>query len=147
MKRSELLQFMRGEKHAVQASMNPGGPQAAVVGIVVSDDFEIFFDTLDTTRKAQNLARDPRIAFVIGGTGAKDERTVQYAGVVDEPSRANLARFKQIYFARFPDGPSREAWKGIKYFRVRPTWLRFSDFSQDPPLVVELTGSDLENLG
>jgi hypothetical protein len=146
MKRSDLLEFMRREKHAVQASTGPDGPQAAVVGIVVSDDFEIFFDTLDTTRKAQNLRRDPTAAFVVGGSGREDERTVQYQGIADEPAALELARLKQLYFSRFPDGPSRESWKGITYFRVRPTWLRFSDYSREPPLIVEFSAADLVNL-
>jgi uncharacterized protein YhbP (UPF0306 family) len=147
MTRSDLLDFMRQEKHVVQATGNSAGPQAAVVGIVVSDAFEIVFDTLDTTRKARNLRLDPRIAFVVGGTGPKDERTVQYQGLVDEPTGAELTRLKQLYFSRFPDGPSRESWDGITYFRARPTWLRFSDYSKEPALIVEFSASDLANLG
>ena len=77
MKRSDLLDFMRGEKYAVEASCASDGPQAAVVGIAVGDDFEIFFDTVGTTRKALNLRGDPRVAFVVAGTGATDQRTVQ----------------------------------------------------------------------
>ncbi len=146
MKRDDLLQQMRSNKHAVEASTGLDGPQAAVVGIVVSDTFEIFFDTLGTTRKAENLRRDPRAAFVVGGTGDNDVRTIQVAGIADEPAGDELARLKALYFARFPDGPSREAWPGITYFRVRPTWLRYSDFSQDPPLIVELSDADLAAL-
>jgi hypothetical protein len=111
---------------------------------VVSDYFEIFFDTLDTTRKTVNLRRDPRVAFVIGGTGDDDFRTVQISGTADEPGGDELDRLKKLYFARFPDGPSRQAWKGITYIRVRPTWLRYSDFSQDPPIIGEFTAAELE---
>lgn len=146
MKRSDLLDFMRQEKYAVQATSASAGLQAAVVGIVVSDGFEIFFDTLDTTRKARNLRLDPRVAFVVGGTGPKAERTVQYQGLVDEPTGADLTRLKQLYFSRFPDGPSRESWEGITYFRARPTWLRYSDYTKAPPLIVEFSAPDLANL-
>ena len=49
--RAELLQFLRRHRLAVQASVAPGGaPQAAVVGIGISDACEIVFDTLTTTR-------------------------------------------------------------------------------------------------
>ena len=147
MTRSDLLDFMRQEKYAVQATSASAGLQAAVVGIVVSDAFEIFFDTLDTTRKARNLRLDTRIAFVVGGTGPNDERTIQYQGLVDEPTGADLTRLKQLYFSRFPDGPGRESWEGITYFRARPTWLRFSDYSKEPTLIVEFSASDLANLG
>jgi hypothetical protein len=45
MTRSELLERMRGHSLAVQTSVSPSlAPQAAVVGIVVTDDLEVFFD-------------------------------------------------------------------------------------------------------
>ena len=140
MTRSELLRFMRGHSLAVQTSVSPAvAPQAAVVGIVVTDDFEVFFDTLDVTRKMHNLRRNPRIAFVIGGLTHGDERTVQYEGVADEPGGADLERLKELYFGRFPDGRDRQSWRGLVYVRARPTWIRYSDFRQNPPEIVELT--------
>jgi len=121
-----LLAFLRRHRYAVQASTSAdGAPQAAVVGIAVTDQLEIVFDTLSTTRKAHNLRRDPRIALVIGWD---EEQTVQLEGTADEPSGDELARLKQAYFAAFPDGPERERWPNITYVRVRPTWARHSDF-------------------
>jgi len=147
MTRADLLEFMRSHSLVVQASVSSsGGPQAAVVGIVVTDDFEVFLDTLDTTRKAHNLRRNPRIAFVIGGLTPGDERTVQYEGLADEPMGPELARLKQIYFERFVDGPSRESWKGLIYVRARPTWLRYSDYNQNPPIIVEFDSVQLKSL-
>ncbi len=65
---AELLDFMRHHSLAVQASVSgTAAPQAAVVGFVVTDRFELFFDALETTRKVWNLRRIPKIAFVIGG--------------------------------------------------------------------------------
>jgi pyridoxine/pyridoxamine 5'-phosphate oxidase len=126
MTRAELLQFLRKHRYAVQASTTAdGAPQAAVVGIAVTDELELVFDTLGTTRKALNLRRDARIALVIGWD---DEQTVQLEGVADEPTGSELARLKRTYFERFPDGPERESWAGITYFRVRPSWARYSDF-------------------
>jgi pyridoxine/pyridoxamine 5'-phosphate oxidase len=126
MTRAELLSFIRRHRYAVQASTaGDGAPQAAVVGIAATDELELVFDTLGTTRKAQNLRRDPRIALVVGWD---EEQTVQLEGVVDEPTGAELARVKRAYFAAFPDGPEREQWPGITYLRVRLTWARYSDF-------------------
>jgi hypothetical protein len=138
---------MRAERHASVASVSAtGAPQAAVVGVVVSDDFEIFFDTLDTTRKAINLRARPRAAVVLGSVAAGAQVTVQVEGAADEPRGTDLERLKELYFERFLDGPTRQAWKGLIYVRVRPTWLRFSDYSADPPRIVELDATTLETL-
>jgi hypothetical protein len=141
MTRTELVSFLRRYKLAVQASVSPGGaPQAAVVGFAVSDDLEIVFDTTEDTRKQRNLRADPRIALVIGWDHAV---TVQLEGIADYPIGAELERIRQCYFVAYPDGRARLAWPGITHVRVRPTWVRYSDFVQNPPKILELTGDQL----
>jgi general stress protein 26 len=136
MKRDELMWFLRRYKLAVQATVAPdGAPQAAVVGFAVSDDLEIVFDTVETTRKCLNLHADPRIALVVGWD---DAITVQIEGVADFPTGAELERIRECYFVAYPDGRERLAWPGITHVRVRPDWMRYSDFTQDPPHIVEL---------
>ena len=136
--RAALLEFLRSRRYAVQSSLHPSGaPQSAVVGIAVSDDFEIVFDTLATSRKGQNLRRRAEIAFVIGSLEGIDERTVQYEGRADEPTGAERARLKQLYFGVFPDGRERQTWPGLTYIRATPTWLRYSDYNLDPPDIVD----------
>lgn len=144
MKPAELLHFMRTQRLAVEASCAAeGAAQAALVGIAVTDAFEIVFDTLETTRKARNLRASPRAAFVLGGWVGADERTVQFEGVADEPLGAELERIKTAYFAAWPDGRARASWPGITYFRVRPSWIRFSDFNCAPPEILEFTSEQL----
>src|SRR5262245_33734892 len=135
MDRAALLAFLRRYKLAVEATVSPSGaPQAAVVGVAVSDELEIVFDTLESTRKHANLVADPRIALVIGW----DEATAQIEGTVDFPTGAELERIRTVYFAVYPDGRDRLAWTGITHARVRPTWIRHSDYTVDPPRIVEL---------
>jgi hypothetical protein len=142
--RAELLDFMRKAPYWVEATASAdGAPQAAVVGVAVTDAFELFFDTLGSSRKCKNLRRDPRVAFVMWS----GEATVQLEGVGDEPKGDELARLKALYFAAFPDGPSREAWAEITYVRVRARWLRFSDFAAaGGPAVMELDEASLTEL-
>ncbi|MBR1207912.1 MULTISPECIES: pyridoxamine 5'-phosphate oxidase family protein [unclassified Bradyrhizobium] len=135
MTRAELLGFLRMHRLAVVSTVHDGAPQAAVVGIAVSDELEIIFDTLTTSRKYQNLRADPRAALVIGWDA---EQTTQLEGVADFPTGAELAACKQVYFAAWPDGPQREAWPNIGYVRVRPCWVRFSDFGVMPVRVEEI---------
>jgi len=147
MSRTELLVFMRSHKYVVQASVSPNASaQAAVVGVAVTDAFEIVFDTIDSTRKAANLLRNPRVAFVIGGWTPGGERTIQYEGAVDRPQGAELERLKEVYYAAFPEGRNRLSWPGIVYLRARPTWIRYSDFNQDPALILELAPDQIEAL-
>jgi general stress protein 26 len=142
--KSQILAFMRAHRLAVQATTSTdGAPQAAVVGFAVSDHFEIVFDTLASTRKAQNIRANARVAFVIGGLKRNDERTVQYEGIADEPTGAELERLKTIYYEVFPDGPDRLGWPGLIYVRVRPTWIRYSDYTSDPAEIVEFGEKDL----
>jgi hypothetical protein len=138
---ADLLTFVRRSKLAVVSTTSAAGaPQAAVVGIAVTDALEIVFDTLETSRKAVNLRRDARIALVIGWD---EEQTVQCEGIADEPAGAELARIKAVYIAAFPDGVARQSWPGLTYFRVRLGWARYSDFRTPDALIVELGESAL----
>ena len=140
----ELLAFMRTHRVAVQASVTPAAaPQAAVVGIAITDHFEVVFDTLGSSRKAHNLRANPSIALVMGGLMPGDERTIQYEGVADEPGGVERERLTEAYYGVYPDGRDRLSWPGLTYFRVRPRWIRYSDFGQAPPLIAEFTAGQL----
>jgi hypothetical protein len=64
-------------------------------------------------------------------------------GVADEPAGAELERLKAAYYAVYPDGPSRTGWPGLIYVRVRPTWVRYSDFGRNPPEIIEYRAEEL----
>jgi hypothetical protein len=72
-----------------------------------------------------------------------EERTAQYEGIADEPSGEELDRLKAVYYGVYPDGRDRLSWKGLIYVRVRPMWIRYSDYNANPPLIVEFTAEDL----
>ena len=135
--KAELCEFIVGHRYGVVATTHEdGSSQSALVGIAVSPELEIYFDTAGDTRKAKNLCRDPRISIVIGWD---DEQSVQLEGVADEPKGAGLSALKPVYYAAWPDGPARESWPGITWFRVRPRWIRFSDFNRADSAVRETT--------
>ena len=105
------------------------------------------FDTLESTRKVANLRRSAKAALVVGGLADGDERTAQIEGLADEPRGAELERLKELYFARFPDGRERQKWPGLVYLRIRPTWIRYSDFGRKPPQIVEFDRDALKSRG
>jgi hypothetical protein len=116
------------------------------VGIAVLDDFELIFDTLTSTRKAINLRQNPNLAFVIGGWNVSDPRTVQYQGIAGIPAGDEIDVVREQYFRVFPDGRDRLAWEGLIHVRVRPAWLRFSDYTKEPSEILEFDASALRAL-
>jgi hypothetical protein len=38
---------------------------------------------------------------------------------------------------------TRLSWPGLIYVRIRPTWIRYSNYNIDPPQIVEFTGGQL----
>ena len=128
-----IAQFKLGVLDTVASSSTP---QSALVGIAVTPELEIVFDTVKSTRKYPNLIASPACCFVIGWSG---EQTVQYEGDAEELSGTEAERYRKIYFEAWPDGPARLSWPGIVHFVVRPKWIRYSDFDQNPPLIREFT--------
>jgi pyridoxine/pyridoxamine 5'-phosphate oxidase len=106
-----------------------GGPQAAVVEFACTSQLEIVFDTKRDSRKFASLERDSRVALVIGWD---DNRTIQYEGMAEVLSGAELARCKQIYFAKNPAAKKWEAEPSIVYIKVTPKWLRYTDLNHHP---------------
>jgi hypothetical protein len=111
-----------------------GHPQSALVGIAVTQELEIVFDTLNSSRKYRNLIQRPSCSLVIGWDG---EQTVQYEGIATEYKGQELKRYQEAYFAVWPEGAVHASWPGITYFVVRPRWIRYSDYDQSPPLIEE----------
>jgi pyridoxine/pyridoxamine 5'-phosphate oxidase len=107
---NELRTYLQQHRIAVLATVNDqGAPEAALVGVAVTDELDLVFDTLAATRKHANLRRCPRTAVVFSGPG---ECTA------------------------WPDGRARAAWPGLVYWRVRPRWARYADYASGP-LIVE----------
>jgi hypothetical protein len=105
---------------------------------IFTPQLEIIFDTSKDSRKYPNLIAHPACSFVIGGWGT-GEQTVQYEGIAEELKPPALARYQETYFATWPESVAHISWPGIVYIVVRPTWIRYSDFDQRPPLIREFT--------
>jgi hypothetical protein len=124
--RNEILDFIRTRSLAVVSTTSEKlAPEAALVNIAVTDKLELIFYSLQTNRKCINLRRNPRIAAVIGWDG---DLTMQYEGIADEPEGAELDQLKSVYAASHSDTEFAMSWPGLTYFRVRPTWIRLSNY-------------------
>ncbi|MGA2421724.1 MAG: pyridoxamine 5'-phosphate oxidase family protein [Candidatus Acidiferrum sp.] len=136
MTNSQLDAFLLRHRYAVLSSLSANHtPQSALIGIATAPGLEIVFDTTKASRKYPNLIANPKCSLVIGWD---NEQTLQYEGVAHEPTGEELSHYQQIYFAAWPDGPTRLSWAGITHFVIHPTWLRYSDFNQSPPKIAEI---------
>jgi pyridoxine/pyridoxamine 5'-phosphate oxidase len=134
MTKDEVYDFMKQHKLAVLSTVaSDGKPESALVDVAVSAELEIVFDTVNTSRKYENLLQNPGVALVIGWD---DETTVQFEGIATELTGPEDDHYREIYYGAYPDGRERaKTWAGLVHFKVRPKWLRYSNFNE--PVVVE----------
>ena len=124
---AEALAFLRVAPLGAISTVNEdGSPEVAVVNLAVTNELELIFETLHTTRKCENLRRDPRVAIVVW----HGEETLQYEGIADEPDHYALEPLLETYFAAQPQALNHCGWPGLIYVRVRPRWIRLSRYGR-----------------
>ena len=137
MTKADLYHFISKRKLGVLGYLSSqGAPRSALVGIAVTPELEIVFDTVSSSRKYRRSVANPAASFVIGWEG---EVTVQYRRTCLPAHRRGPGRYQQIYFTAWPDGPERLSWPGLVHFVVSPRWIRYSDYDRRPPLIEEFT--------
>jgi general stress protein 26 len=137
MTKPELFGFMSRQRLGVVSSTDSDGTaQSALVGIAVTPELEIIFDTLEHTRKVRNLFSRPDCSVVLGWDG---EITVQYEGIARRYSVDDQGAWKDTYFATWPECRAHTSWPGLIYFVVSPKWIRYSDYGKSPPEILEFT--------
>jgi pyridoxine/pyridoxamine 5'-phosphate oxidase len=135
MDKAALYSFMTRARYGVVSSLAADGtPQSALVGVAITPDLEIVFDTLLKTRKYANLSARPACSIALWWGG---EQTVQIDGIAFEPTGSARERYREAYFVAWPDGRDRLAWAGITHLVVQPRWIRASDYDQSPPMIEE----------
>jgi len=136
-KRKKILDFMRAHHLGVLATVNQKGmPEAAVVGFAENENFEIFFGTFTGSRKYRNLARNAHVAMVIGWEQGK---TVQLEGLAQEiTDKGEIDKVTKIQLAKIPSAAKYVKESKEAFFKIRPSWIRYSDLSVDPWHICEI---------
>jgi len=126
-KQAEIFAFLKKTPYGVVSTVHEdGAPEAALISLAVTPELDVVFETLNTARKYLNAMRDPRVAVVIGG---REDKTVQIEGLADEPVEAELERLKAAYYAECASNEGHRGWPGMTYLRVKPRWIRYSDYA------------------
>lgn len=128
-KKDLVLQFLKKHKIGVIATSSPEGkPEAAVVGVAVTDDFEVIFNTYPHTRKYKNIEQNNSVAFVIGW----DEGiTVQLEGEACEIFDQEREEARKIYYANNEEAKKYNAMGDNRCFKVTTKWLRYVGQDQE----------------
>lgn len=132
--------FMAENPLAVIATVGKGSnePESAVVAFAETEKLEIIFNTNTTSRKYPNISSNPCVSFTIGWD-PKYHRTLQYEGTVREVSAEEHAKYRSILLAKkTPIKPAYIDDPAAKLFVVTPTWLRYGDYTKQPPQIIEL---------
>ncbi len=129
-----VKELINQNKLAVLSTVTPENiSESAVVEISARDNLELIFDTLPSFRKYKNLQNNQNVSAVIG----LEPATMQYEGIAVELSGKELDEYKQVHFAKFPEAVKFEKL-GIKFFKIIPKWIRYTDVSRQPWEVFEI---------
>jgi len=133
--KAEALRFLKGHQAGVLATVSADGqPHASAVYYTVDDDFNVYFLTQSSSRKAQAIAANPRVAFTVGTQDVP--QTVQLEGIAEEiryePEKndkaAKLAEgfmSASTYFAPVTKlDPA-----SIIIVWIQPKWVRWADYA------------------
>jgi uncharacterized pyridoxamine 5'-phosphate oxidase family protein len=136
MQQEDFYHFLNNFKLAVISTIHEDGrPESAVIGFGQTPDLRIIFGTDNTSRKYQNLSRDDRVAFTIGGPNAE---TVQYEGTAREMTTDELELVDEYYLKKTPESAKFRDSPTNRYFIVTPSWLRYTDLKLNPWNIQEL---------
>lgn len=132
MKLQDITEFLNQFETCVIATVDQDGkPEAATVGFSVDDDFKILVATNQKTRKAANLSKNNKVALVVGFNGPK---TVQIEGLAEKVDEAKCQDRINLHFQKVPAAKKFAGEAGQNYYLITLTWLRFTDYTQKPPI-------------
>lgn len=138
-----VLQFLQKNVLATISTVNNETlkPESALIAFAERETLEILFVTREGSRKYKNLLLNKHVALVIGwDTDPQNWRTLQYEGDAWELSKEEYPFWREI-FAKKKDTPCTSEFllhPKMRFFKISPTWIGFSDFSQKNPRVIEI---------
>lgn len=133
--RTEALRFLKSHQAGVLATVGQGGqPHASAVYYIVDENFNLYFLTQSSSRKAQAIAANPRVAFTVGTQDVP--QTVQLEGIAEEihyqdtkdekmTQLAEVLMSASTYFAPVTKlDPA-----SIILVWIQPKWVRWADYA------------------
>lgn len=131
-----IFKFIKNEKLAVLSTVTSEcKSESAVLEFGEVDNLELIFDCFESSRKYKNLRGNNQVSIVIGWD---DNITVQYEGEAKELFDDEKRKYQELYWRKNPKAQRWTIKKGIKYFKVIPKWIRYSNLNKNPWEIIEL---------
>ncbi len=122
--KATVLRYLQIKKLGVLSSVNEKGmPEAALVGFGETPQLHLVFGTYSNSRKYKNILANPHVAFTVGD---ESKITVQLEGKAYELSEKELNEYTSPFFKK---NPAANANPKEKYFKIVPTWIRYSNYN------------------
>ena len=135
--KNQILEFVKKNGLCVLSTVSPDNrSESAVMALTVKDDFTLLMNTEPNTRKISNLQTNPSVSLIVGGFNNDPSVQIEGVAIVLEGSAADLA--KNTMLAMHPELKDYLSPSG-KFISVKPVWCRWSNFSQNPPEIYEIT--------
>lgn len=139
MTQQDVFNFIHGKTYTViSTSGNNGQPEAALIGFGDTEDLELIFGTYNSSKKYKNLQENSRVAFVIGWDSS-EYTTVQYEGIATELFGDEQEKYVSLFHQKTPSSARYQSHPEQRYFKVTPTWIRYSDLSGEEEIIEEFT--------
>lgn len=136
--RTDALTFLKAHDLGALATVAENGdPRVRLLYYVTDDACNLYFMTLAHTRKSTEIRTDGRAAFTVASDDAS--HTLQIEGVFEEMT--DTATFGPVLVELtkhlFPDdhAPAPITKFGTDtpvLFKLKPTWIRWADFTKEP---------------
>lgn len=129
--KAELYAWLEKQILCVLATQGEGGyPNAATVAFSQTDDLAFVIITDGASRKAANIAANPRVAMTV--TNEDDRYTLQLEGDAKKLSWDEFDAYAEYHYKKLPFSLPFKDIPGQTPFLITPTHMRFSDVSVRP---------------
>jgi general stress protein 26 len=137
--RRKILAVLQRSQFGV-ISTNTGGksPESAVVAISETEDLDIIFGSFNTARKNKNIRENSFVSVVVGWD-MEHKKTVQIEGEAFITTGEEREMLENIHCAKNKGSSKYRGDSKQEYFRIKPFWIRYSDFSVHPQEVWEVS--------
>ncbi len=134
--KKSVLKILKSNDLCVLSTVTPDGKsQSALMAYTIKDDFTILMNTEATTRKVQNIIENNNVSLVVGGF--KGDPSIQIDATARIADNQQAQEAQQYMLSQNPELSNYFAPNG-RFIIITPDWLKYSDYSQNPPEIKEI---------